>query len=52
VDWPVVLLLAVSALLGGMAGGRLAGRLSPLWLRRIVVSFGLAVAAVFLYRGV
>ena len=50
VDWRVVGVLAVSALLGGVWGGRLARRLSPLWLRRIVVLLGIAVAVVYLWR--
>ena len=32
VNWRLVAVLALSALLGGVWGGRLAGRLSPLWL--------------------
>jgi uncharacterized membrane protein YfcA len=51
VDWGVVALLALSALLGGACGGRVARRLSPLWLRRSVVSLGVGVAAFYLYRG-
>jgi uncharacterized protein len=50
VNWRVTALLALSALLGGVWGGRLAGRLSPQWLRRIVVGLGAAVAAVYLWR--
>jgi hypothetical protein len=50
VNWRVVAVLALSALLGGVWGGRLAGRLSPLWLRRIVVVLGVVVAAVYLWR--
>ena len=43
-NWRVVAVLALSALLGGVCGGTLAGRLSPLWLRRTVVLLGIAVA--------
>ena len=50
VDWRVVAVLALSALLGGVWGGRLAGRLSPLWLRRTVVLLGIAVAASYFWR--
>jgi uncharacterized protein len=50
VNWRVVGVLSVSALLGGVCGGKLAGRLSPQWLRRIVVSLGIAVALVYLWR--
>ena len=50
VDWSLVGLLGLSALLGGAWGGRLARRLSPHWLRRVVVSLGLAVAVFYLLR--
>jgi uncharacterized protein len=50
VDWRVVAVLAVSALLGGAWGGRLARRLSPRWLRRIIVLLGITVAVVYLWR--
>ena len=44
VDWTVIAIVGVSALAGGACGGRLARRLSARWLRRVVVSLGLAVA--------
>jgi uncharacterized membrane protein YfcA len=50
VNWPVVTVLALCALLGGVCGGRLAGRLSPLWLRRTVVFLGVIVALSYLWR--
>jgi uncharacterized protein len=50
VDWRVVTILALSALLGGLCGGRLAGRLSEVWLRRSVVALGISVAALYLWR--
>jgi hypothetical protein len=50
VDWRVVAVLALSALLGGAWGGRLAGRLSALWLRRTVVLVGVVVAALYMWR--
>lgn len=40
----VALVMALAALLGGFAGARTAQRLSPLWLRGVVVAFGLIVA--------
>jgi hypothetical protein len=49
-DWPVVLVLALSAALGGACGGRLAGRMSALMLRRAVVLLGVAIALVYLWR--
>jgi uncharacterized protein len=50
VDWSLVVLLGASALLGGAVGGRLARRLSARWLRRVVVSLGLALALYYLLR--
>lgn len=49
-DWPVVAVLAASAALGGASGGQLAGRMSPLVLRRSVVLLGVAIALVYLWR--
>ena len=49
-DWTVVGVLALSAVLGGACGGRIAGRLSPPVLRRAVVMLGVAIAIVYLYR--
>jgi len=42
--------MAVSALLGGTAGGRLAGRVNSTVLRWIVVGVGLTVSVIFLSR--
>jgi uncharacterized membrane protein YfcA len=50
VNWRVVAVLALSALLGGLWGGRFAARLSALWLRRTVVLLGIAVATLYLWR--
>jgi uncharacterized membrane protein YfcA len=50
VVWPAALVMAAGALAGGALGGRLAGRLRPAALRRIVVTIGVAVAAVYLWR--
>jgi uncharacterized membrane protein YfcA len=50
VDWKLVAIVGLSALAGGACGGRLARRLSARWLRRIVVSLGLAVALFYLLR--
>ena len=46
----MVAVLALSAGLGGACGGRIAGRLSPLVLRRAVVLLGVAIAMVYLWR--
>lgn len=50
VNWGVALVMAGSALLGGMVGGRLAGRIPASTLRRLVVLLGLVVAVVYLLR--
>ena len=50
VHWPVALVMAVGALLGGALGGRLAGRIKPATLRWMVVSIGLVVGLIYLFR--
>jgi uncharacterized membrane protein YfcA len=50
VVWPVALVMATGALIGGALGGRLAGRVKPVTLRRIVVIVGVAVAIVYFLR--
>ncbi len=47
VNWRVAGVMALSALLGGIAGGKLAGRVSPVVLRWVVVSIGVVVAVIF-----
>ncbi len=47
--WPVVLVMALFALLGGALGGRLAGRIPPELLRRLVVVIGLGVGLIYLF---
>ena len=47
VDWPLVLVMAVGALLGGALGGRLARRVSETALRWCVVTIGLVVAVAY-----
>jgi hypothetical protein len=39
--------MAVCALLGGFAGGKLAGRIRPILLRWIVVGIGIVVAILY-----
>lgn len=51
VEWPATLVMAAGAMLGGAIGGRLAGRVRPATLRRIVVAFGLACAVIYFLRG-
>lgn len=50
VVWPVALVMAAGALLGGNLGGRLAGRVKPGVLRGIVVCIGVAVGIIYLVR--
>lgn len=47
VRWDAAAVMAASALLGGLAGGKLAGRVHPGVLRWIIVSIGLIVAIAF-----
>lgn len=42
INWVVVLVIAVGATFGGVAGARFGRRLSPFWLRAIIVVVGLA----------
>jgi len=50
VVWPAAAVMAVGALGGGVLGGRLAGRVRPDLLRRMVVGIGLTVAVIYLVR--
>lgn len=47
VRWELVPVMAVAALVGGNIGGRLARVVNPVWLRRVVVLFGVGVAVQF-----
>jgi uncharacterized membrane protein YfcA len=47
VRWELVPVMAVAALVGGAAGSRLARRVDPTLLRRVVAVFGVAVAINF-----
>jgi hypothetical protein len=49
VVWPAASVMAVGALLGGAAGGRLAGFVRPAVLRGIVIAIGLLIAAYFIF---
>lgn len=50
VVWNVVLVMAAAALLGGWLGGKLAGSIKPNHLRWLVVSIGLVVGIIYLFR--
>ena len=42
--------MAVGALAGGVLGGRLAGRIKPAALRRLVVTAGVVIALIYFVR--
>lgn len=48
--WLTAAVMAVGALLGGAAGGKLAGKLPPVVLRWTVVAVGLVVAVIYAVR--
>lgn len=50
VIWLAALVMAAGALIGGALGGRLAGAIRPVILRRIVVATGLIVAFIYFVR--
>ena len=43
-DWIVIGVMALAALAGGAAGGRLASRIRPVVLRRVVIAAGVTIA--------
>jgi uncharacterized membrane protein YfcA len=51
VHWPAAGVMAVGALLGGAAGGRLASVARPGVLRAIVIAIGVLIAVAFALRG-
>ena len=50
VSWPRALLMAVGASLGGYIGARMARRVGRVFIRRAIVTIGLAITAVMLWR--
>jgi uncharacterized membrane protein YfcA len=48
--WSTALVMAVGALAGGVLGGRMAGKIKPVTLRRIVITIGLVVAGIYFVR--
>ncbi len=48
VVWTAALVMAVGALVGGSIGGHLAGRVSAVWLRWIVVTAGVIISILYL----
>ncbi len=49
--WVAAGVMAVGAIVGGVAGGRLASRVKPKTLRRVVVAIGVIVAAIYFAKG-
>jgi len=50
IDWPVAGVMFVSALAGGLIGGKLAAKLPANWLRWLVVVLGVALSIVYFAR--
>jgi uncharacterized membrane protein YfcA len=50
VIWTAAIVMAVGALVGGALGGKLAGRIPPATLRWTVVTIGVTVALIYLFR--
>ena len=50
VEWTAAAVMAVGSLAGGAIGGRVASRLDPRILRRVVITAGVAIAIVYLVR--
>jgi len=50
VAWRPALVMAAGTFAGGTLGGRLAGRMSPVWLRRVVVVIGVVAGFAYLAR--
>ncbi len=48
--WSVVGIMAIGALAGGTLGGRLAGRIPPVALRKIVVIIGIIVSLIYFIK--
>lgn len=50
VSWPHTLIAFAGAVTGGLAGARLARRMSEVWLRHIVIAVGLFLSAYYFWR--
>ena len=50
VIWPLAIVMAVGALIGGALGGRFATMIAPATLRKVVVVAGILIAAIYFVR--
>ena len=50
VNWPLALVMAAGATLGGYWGSRMAQRVGQVWVRRMVVAVGLGAFGWLLFR--
>jgi uncharacterized membrane protein YfcA len=50
VNWPAALVMAIFALAGGTLGGKLAGKISAVTLRWVVVGIGLIVSVYYFVK--
>lgn len=50
VQWFIALVMAIGAILGGAVGGKLSGKIKPAVLRWIVVTIGLIVGIIYLFK--
>ena len=50
VDWPIAIVMALGAIVGGFGGARYARRVDQRLLRGFVIFVGLAVSAWFFFR--
>ena len=50
IHWIIVLLIAVGSLIGGLIGAKVGRKLSPGWLRTVIVILGLVALANMVYK--
>ncbi|HYD79970.1 MAG TPA: sulfite exporter TauE/SafE family protein [Paucimonas sp.] len=50
VDWPYTLIMLAAATLGGYGGAAFARRIPPIWLRRFIITAGLALTAFYFQK--
>ncbi|MFC5300427.1 sulfite exporter TauE/SafE family protein [Azospira restricta] len=50
ISWPHTLVMLATAMIGGYAGASLARRLPALWLRRLVVTVGASLTAIYFFK--